>query len=292
MAIPTYEQMLRPVLALASAGDITRKIATAAMEEQFALSVEDREARIPSGQSTYAGNRAGWAMTFLTKGGLIAKVAPRTYRITDLGQSFLSQHPQEIRERDLAHLLPVRRPRSAASRRLLGYAPATCPTRSAPLLLQNPRTPPPSPEGWKALNTALVHAASLIAGGESQLHLVAVSAVRQVAEAGFRSQPDDRRTRFLGMKIMPFQDALYVMNELPDWRFPDEVLLVTWLVECGGPAMGRGPARAEYQKDTPDHYVGGTRALFNAGLHGNGPGWPESHQWPASACRHMTGARV
>ena len=36
---------------------------------------------------------------------------------------------------------------------------------------------------------------------------------------------------------MAWQDALYVMNEQPDWRFPDPVLCVGWIVECGGPAM-------------------------------------------------------
>jgi restriction system protein len=43
-------------------------------------------------------------MTFLTKGGLIEKVAPRTYRITDRGRAFLAEHPTEILERDLAKL--------------------------------------------------------------------------------------------------------------------------------------------------------------------------------------------
>ena len=57
--------------------------------------------RIPSGRSTYVRNRVGWAMTFLSKGGLIEKVAPRQYRVTGRGREFLGAHPQEITTKDL-----------------------------------------------------------------------------------------------------------------------------------------------------------------------------------------------
>jgi restriction system protein len=101
MPIPTYEQMLRPILALAAEKDISRRSAAAAMEEHFRLTPDERAARIPSGSSTYVENRNGWAMTFLTKAGLIAKVAPRTYRITEFGRKYLTEHLTEITERDL-----------------------------------------------------------------------------------------------------------------------------------------------------------------------------------------------
>jgi hypothetical protein len=104
MPIPTYEQMLRPILALAGTQDITRVSSTAVMIEHFGLSPEEREARLPSGKGTYVRNRAGWAMTFLTKGRLIEKVAPRTYRITAAGREFLAAHPTAITERDLRTL--------------------------------------------------------------------------------------------------------------------------------------------------------------------------------------------
>jgi len=100
VAIPTYEKMLRPILALACLKDVTRRDATSAMEDHFNLSTEEREARIQTG-ATYVRNRTGWAMTFLTKGGLIEKVAPRTYRATEFGREFLKNHPVEITNRDL-----------------------------------------------------------------------------------------------------------------------------------------------------------------------------------------------
>ena len=100
MAIPTFEQMLRPILAAACEGGIARRGITTAMEDYFALTTEEREARIQTG-ATYVRNRAGWAMTFLTKGGLIEKVAARTYQATSFGRKFLEEHPHEITNRDL-----------------------------------------------------------------------------------------------------------------------------------------------------------------------------------------------
>ena len=100
MPIPTFEQMLRPILAVACAKDITRKDIYPEMEDYFQLTPEEREAKIQTG-ATYVRNRAGWAMTFLTKGGLIEKVAPRTYRATAFGRSFLQDHPENITNHDL-----------------------------------------------------------------------------------------------------------------------------------------------------------------------------------------------
>ena len=104
MAIPTYEEMLRPILALAAGADIARRTLTDVIADHFSLSEEDRKARIPSGQSTYVRNRVGWAMTFLRKASLIEKVAPRIYRITARGRTFLVEHPNAISSRDLIGL--------------------------------------------------------------------------------------------------------------------------------------------------------------------------------------------
>ena len=101
MPIPTYDEMLRPILALAEQGEITRRKAAEAMVERFHLTPDEVASRLPSGSSTYVRNRAGWAMTFLTKAGLINKSAPRTYQITHVGKSFLKQFPTAITPRDL-----------------------------------------------------------------------------------------------------------------------------------------------------------------------------------------------
>lgn len=104
MPIPTFDQMLHPILGLASRQDITRRLAEQEMGEHFALTPEERAERIPSGGSTLVGNRAGWAMTFLTKGALISKVAPKTYRATPKGTAFLAAHTKGITVKDLEGL--------------------------------------------------------------------------------------------------------------------------------------------------------------------------------------------
>jgi hypothetical protein len=144
------------------------------------------------------------------------------------------------------------------------------------------------PFAWWAIHTALVFAARQVVSGGFDPLSVAKSALKHAAATGFGAgRQEVSATRYTGKPIMAWQDALYVVNELPEWRFPDELLLIAWLVECGGPEMGRGPARASFQKGTPEHYVGGTRGLYNGGAHGNGEGWPSSRQWTAADCRFM-----
>src|SRR5437879_229578 len=101
MPIPTYDQLLRPLLELGTQGDLSRRSGTQAMIDKFKLTSEEVEKRLPSGGSTYIRNRVGWAMSFLTKGGLIEKVAPKTYRATEFGQKYLNDHPQTITLADL-----------------------------------------------------------------------------------------------------------------------------------------------------------------------------------------------
>lgn len=101
MAVPTYDLMMRPVLELASTQDITRRVAEQAMRDHFHLTDEDMALRIPSGQDGLVRNRAGWAMTYLKKAGLLAKVAAKTYRATDAGVAYLQAHTGDISSRDL-----------------------------------------------------------------------------------------------------------------------------------------------------------------------------------------------
>ena len=144
------------------------------------------------------------------------------------------------------------------------------------------------PHGWWAIHTALSYGASRLAHGDTGLPGIARDAIRRAADAGFgQGRPDPATTRYTAKRIMAWQDALYVVNELPEWRFPDEVLLIGWFVECGGPEMGRGPARSAFRDYKVQHYVGGTRALYNKGDHGNGPGWPLSSCWSPDDCRYM-----
>ena len=102
--IPTFDQLLRPILAVAANRATSRRMATDAMVSQFKLTSEEAAQRIPSGGATLIGNRTGWAMTFLTKASLIAKVGKGTYSATELGKKFLVSHPTIITHADLKRI--------------------------------------------------------------------------------------------------------------------------------------------------------------------------------------------
>jgi restriction system protein len=102
--IPTFDKMLAPLLALAAEGPLTRKAAAEAIRQKFNLTEQEWTTRIPSQHSTYVRNRAGWAMTYLSKPGLIEKVAPKTYRATAKGITFRTQHPNGITLQDVRAL--------------------------------------------------------------------------------------------------------------------------------------------------------------------------------------------
>ena len=79
------------------------------MAESFRLTPEERLQRIPSGAATYLRNRVGWAMTYLTKAGLIGKVAPKVYEATDRGRDFLVRYPDGFSNRELREIYDFRK---------------------------------------------------------------------------------------------------------------------------------------------------------------------------------------
>ena len=143
------------------------------------------------------------------------------------------------------------------------------------------------PVGWAAIHLSLITAAHAVANGSNDLVEIAKGALKCVLEAGYTSNPDEEKTRFTGDGITKVQTKLYAVNELPNWHFPDNVITVGWLIECGGPAMGRKPATAAFEQESVEHYVGGTRKRYNKGTYGHGgEGFPESREYLAQECPH------
>lgn len=105
MAVPTWDEMIRPILEVAQERDITRRDAYTLMCDHFDLSDSQRKERLPSGGLRVA-NRAGWAITHLSKGGLIAKVKRGTYRITERGKEFLKTHSGPVTHQTLKDDIP------------------------------------------------------------------------------------------------------------------------------------------------------------------------------------------
>ena len=148
---------------------------------------------------------------------------------------------------------------------------------------------------WDAIYFCGRCASGMLASGHSNLVAIAKATIKQAHSRGFQSSPDEKCTRFTGKRrfITKFQTRLYSVNIDPNWHFPDRVLAILWLIECGGPAMGRGPSgtskakAAEYQTDVKK-YIGGTRKVYNRGdsRHG-GPGYPESREYSEEECSHF-----
>lgn len=144
---------------------------------------------------------------------------------------------------------------------------------------------------WSAIHLALVIAAHALKNGQSDLASVAHIALDALTNVGYRGQPDETRSRFTGESIAKWQDMLYAVNELPGWCFSDDVLVVGWLIECGGPSMGRGPASAAYETNVR-LYVGGTRNRYNTSTQGHDrKEAPVSHAYSAPEGYSVVGTR-
>jgi restriction system protein len=97
MAIPTYEDIMLPILRILSNGEEKRARDVAEiLGDEFGLSKEERERLLPSGQQTFISNRVGWARTHLSKAGLLENTSRGVYRITLLGSETLKQNPTRI----------------------------------------------------------------------------------------------------------------------------------------------------------------------------------------------------
>ena len=97
MSIPDYETLMLPLVQFASDGkEHSLEEVAEHLAIQFNLTPEEREQRIPSGQSTYIKNRTGWARTYLKKAGLLSSPKRGVVQITDRGREVLSRKPTRI----------------------------------------------------------------------------------------------------------------------------------------------------------------------------------------------------
>lgn len=97
MAVPTYAQLMLPLLKLAGA-NLASDLPTAEklLAEEFCLSEQDKALMLPSGQQTALRNRTGWASFYLMKAGLLAKPRRGYFEITARGREVLKSPPVSI----------------------------------------------------------------------------------------------------------------------------------------------------------------------------------------------------
>lgn len=97
MSIPTYQEMMLPLLRLAADGkDHTRGDVVGPLATQFGVTAEEQAQMLPSGRQEIFINRIHWARTYLVKAGLLEAPKRGIFRITDRGRKILKAAPAEI----------------------------------------------------------------------------------------------------------------------------------------------------------------------------------------------------
>lgn len=96
MAIPTYQEIMLPILRLAENGqEPSIQSAVKHLIEHFELTEEERHQRLSGGQRTIY-NRTTWAITHLKKAGLLITSRRGYFMITELGEALLAQSPLRV----------------------------------------------------------------------------------------------------------------------------------------------------------------------------------------------------
>lgn len=99
-AMPTWEGFLHHCLAAMADGVVrTRREVSAVVAAQARLTPEQMAETLSSGQEKYA-NRIGWAISFLTNVGALARPQRGHYVITDAGSRLLVTRPGALTERE------------------------------------------------------------------------------------------------------------------------------------------------------------------------------------------------
>jgi restriction system protein len=97
MSIPDYQACMLPLLRYSADGN-EHQLKDAALElaREFALTPEEVNEFLPSGQQPVFINRIGWARTYLKKAGLLSSPRRGYFQITSRGRTALEEKPREI----------------------------------------------------------------------------------------------------------------------------------------------------------------------------------------------------
>jgi restriction system protein len=102
MAVPTYQDCMRPLLALAADGKERRvRDACDALADEFNLTEDEQKEMLPSGQQERYVNRMSWARLGLKKAGLLEDPRRGFFRITERGRTALTEEPDRIDDKYL-----------------------------------------------------------------------------------------------------------------------------------------------------------------------------------------------
>lgn len=97
MAVPDYQKLMEPLLRIASDGkEHSFGETVESLAKHFKLSEDERKELLPSGMQAKFENRLGWAITYLSKAGLLERTGRGRFRITEKGSKVLIRDPTEI----------------------------------------------------------------------------------------------------------------------------------------------------------------------------------------------------
>lgn len=96
MAIPDYQALMLPVLAIAADGETRVPEAAAVLADQLGLSEHEREEMLPSGKQRLLHNRVHWAKFYMSKAGLIDSPQRGVFVASALGRQLLASKPDKI----------------------------------------------------------------------------------------------------------------------------------------------------------------------------------------------------
>lgn len=103
MSLPTYDQLMLPLLKLAAEDGHVYPIAV--LREKLAqllnITPDQRAIKLPSGRQSIFDNRVGWASTYLRKANLLSRPKRGYVQITQRGRDALAENPPAIDDRYL-----------------------------------------------------------------------------------------------------------------------------------------------------------------------------------------------
>src|SRR3990170_8784099 len=97
MALPTYQDVMLPLLRAASrGGPHPIRTLVQVLADEFGLTPEERETLLPSGTQRAFVNRVNWAATYLRKAGLLDSPSRAHVQLTEEGARVLAQSPDRV----------------------------------------------------------------------------------------------------------------------------------------------------------------------------------------------------
>ena len=97
MPVPDFQAVMLPLLQLLSDGaEWQMRDVVDGLARHFALTEEEREEMLPSGQARLFNNRVGWAKTHLKNAGLVNNPSRGRVRLSERGVEVLAQNPEWV----------------------------------------------------------------------------------------------------------------------------------------------------------------------------------------------------